>query len=98
MIKLPLKYLSLINYYRGEIMSISECVSTRIRELLKQRNLTIYKLEQLSCVSHSTMKSLLNNHYNACNLKTLFQIIDALNLTVSGFFDNPIFQLQNIDF
>lgn len=79
-------------------MSISECVSIRIRELLKQRNMTIYKLEQLSCVSHSTMKSLLNNHYNACNLKTLFQIIDALNLTVSEFFASDVFNLQNVDY
>lgn len=79
-------------------MSISECVSTRIRELLKQRNLTIYKLEQLSCISHSTMKSLLNNHYNACNLKTLFQIVDALNLSVSDFFASDIFNLQNVDY
>lgn len=79
-------------------MSISECVSARIRELLKQRNLTIYKLEQLSCVSHSTMKSLLNNHYSACNLKTLFQIIDALNLSVPDFFASDVFNLQNVDY
>lgn len=79
-------------------MTISECVSSRIREILFEKNMTIYKLEQLSCVSHSTMKCLLNNVYDACNLRTLFQIIDALDMTVVDFFDSDLFNLETIDY
>lgn len=79
-------------------MTISECVSSRIREILSDKNMTIYKLEQLSCVSHSTMKCLLNNAYDACNLRTLFQIIDALDMSVVDFFDSDLFNLETIDY
>lgn len=79
-------------------MTISECVSSRIREILSDKNMTIYKLEQLSCVSHSTMKCLLNNVYDACNLRTLFQIIDALDMSVLDFFDSEFFNLETIDY
>ena len=79
-------------------MTISECVSSRIREILSDKNMTIYKLEQLSCVSHSTMKCLLNNVYDACNLRTLFQITDALDMSVVDFFDSDLFNLETIDY
>lgn len=79
-------------------MTTSECVSLRIREVLNKKQITIYKLEQISCISHSTMKALLNNVNNSCNLKTLFLIIQSLEMTVLDFFNSPLFEnLDNID-
>ena len=79
-------------------MTTSECVSLRIREVLNKKQMTIYKLEQISCISHSTMKALLNNVNNSCNLKTLFLIIQSLEMTVLDFFNSPLFKdLDNID-
>ncbi|MGN1258737.1 MAG: helix-turn-helix domain-containing protein [Christensenellales bacterium] len=79
-------------------MTTSECVSLRIREILKTKQMTIYRLEQLSCISHSTMKALLNNVNNSCNLKTLFIIIQSLEMSVLDFFNSPLFEnLDNID-
>lgn len=60
--------------------------------------MTIYKLELLSYVSHSTMKCLLNNVYDARNLRTLFQIIDTLDMSVVDFFDSELFNLESIDY
>ncbi|MGN0748205.1 MAG: helix-turn-helix domain-containing protein [Christensenellales bacterium] len=79
-------------------MTINECVSLRIREVLKTKQMTIYRLEQISCISHSTMKALLNNVNNSCNLKTLFIIIQSLKMSVLDFFNSPLFEnLDNID-
>ena len=79
-------------------MTTSECVSLRIREVLNKKQMTIYKLEQISCISHSTMKALLNNVNNSCNLKTLFLIIQSLEMTVFDFFNSPLFEdLYNIN-
>lgn len=73
-------------------MTTSECASLRIREVLNKKRMTIYKLEQISCISHSTMKALLNNVNNSCNLKTLFLIIQSLEMTVLDFFNSPLFE------
>lgn len=79
-------------------MTTSECVSLRIREVLNKKQMTIYKLEQISCIGHSTMKALLNNVNNSCNLKTLFLIIQSLEMTVLDFFNSPLFEdLYNIN-
>lgn len=79
-------------------MNLAKCISHRIREILFSKHITQYKLEMLSGISHGTMNSLLNCRYNAANIKTVFIIIQALNMSVLEFFDSPLFaDLYNID-
>lgn len=77
-------------------MTLSEAISCKIRKILKERKLTQYKLEQISGVNHSTMKSLLNNVNKSCNLTTVVLIIRALNMTVGEFFSDPIFESEEL--
>ncbi len=77
-------------------MKISEVIALRIRQILKQRKMTQYKLEQLSGISHNTMINLLNARYNAANMRTVFIIIYSLGMTVSEFFDDPLFDFNLI--
>ena len=72
-------------------MTVSECISNRIREILFEKQITIYKLGQISGLSKGTINSLLYNRYNSVNLKTVFIIIEALNMTILEFFNNSIF-------
>ncbi len=79
-------------------MNLAKCISRRIREILFSKQITQYKLEMISGISHGTMNSLLNCRYKAANIKTVFIIIQALEMTVLDFFDSPLFaDLYNID-
>ena len=77
-------------------MKISEVIALRIRQILKQRKMTQYKLEQISCISHNTMINLLNGRYNAANMRTVFIIINSLGMTIKDFFDDPLFDFEQI--
>jgi len=77
-------------------MKLNEAISSRIRELLNQNNMSQYKLEQLSGLTHNTMLCIMNGRYQSCNLKTLMKIINALNITVSDFFACDKFNLENL--
>ena len=77
-------------------MKLNEAISSRIRELLNQNNMSQYKLEQLSGLTHNTMLCIMNGRYKSCNLKTLMKIINALNITASDFFDCDKFNLENL--
>ena len=77
-------------------MTLSQAISIRIRKLLNERKMTQYRLEQNSGLSHSTMNSFLNCRYKSCNLTTVVLIIRALNMTVSEFFNDPIFEDENL--
>lgn len=60
--------------------------------------MSIYKLELKAGISHSTMCCLLNSKYRGANIRTVFLIIQALEMTVLEFFDSPLFaNLDNID-
>lgn len=78
-------------------MEISQALSLRIREILKERKLSQYKLEQMSGISHNTMSFLLNCKYKAANIKTVFVIIESLGMTVKEFFDSPLFDFEDMN-
>ena len=58
-------------------MILSKAISTRIRQILKDRQMTQYRLEQMTGINHNTMTNLLNNRYRACNIRTVVIIIMA---------------------
>ena len=78
-------------------MRISEIVALRIRQILKQRKMTQYRLEQLSGISHNTMINLLNARYKAANMRTVFIIINSLGMTIKDFFDDPLFDFDDMN-
>jgi len=79
-------------------MKINQAFSLRIREILKQKRMSQYQLEMRSGLYHSTLSCFLNCRYSSANIKTIFLIIQALDMTILEFFDSPLFaDLYNID-
>ena len=78
-------------------MNISEAVAIRIRELLKEKKLTQYKLEQNSCLSHDTVKSIMKGKAKGVNLKTVIAIADGFGMTVCEFLDSELFYYDNLN-
>ena len=79
-------------------MTISKSVSTRIRDILYKREISIYKLRDITGLSKGTITSLLYNRYDGVNLKTLFIILQSLDISVLEFFDSPLFaDLNKLD-
>lgn len=77
-------------------MTLSEVVSKRVRQILEDRKMSQYKLEQISGITHGTMNSFLNGRYKSCNLTTLVLIIRAFGLTIAEFFDDPMFESEDV--
>lgn len=77
-------------------MKLNEAVAQRIRNILKERKMTQYRLEQMSGITHNTMLSLMNGRYNSCNLRTVVLIIHAFGMTIAEFFDDPIFESEEL--
>ena len=78
-------------------MTLSKAVSTRLRQILKDKNITQYRLEQMTGISHNTMSSFLNNRYRSCNLRTLVIIILSLNMSIQEFFDDEVFDNEKLE-
>ena len=78
-------------------MNISKAVAIRINELLKLNNLTQYKLEQKTGISHDTIKSIMKGKAKGVNLKTVIAIADGFNITISDFLNSDLFQYNNLN-
>ena len=78
-------------------MKVSQAVSTRIREILAQKNITQCRLEMNSGLSKGTLTSLMYARYNGVNLTTLLVVIRTLGISVDEFFKSPLFDEENLD-
>ncbi len=78
-------------------MNISQAVALRIKALLIKYNLSQYRLEQMACLSHDTVKSIMKGKAKGVNLKTLIAIADGFGITVSEFLDSELFLYDNLN-
>ena len=78
-------------------MNISEAVTKRILQLLKQKNLTQYKLAQKATLSRETIKSIIKGKTKGVSLKTLVYIADGFDMSVAEFLNCDLFLFDNLD-
>jgi len=76
-------------------MKITEAMSEKITKILREKDITINKLASISCLTQSTVDSLVNGKSKNPKLLTIVRICDGLGITLSEFFDDELF--INID-
>ncbi|MDE6613047.1 MAG: helix-turn-helix domain-containing protein [Clostridia bacterium] len=77
--------------------NINHALVLRIEELLKQKNMTRYRLAMDSGVSHSTLKNIMHETVKDNLLSTTILIANGFDMSVSEFLDSPLFDEQNLN-
>lgn len=78
-------------------MQLNQAVSLRIKELLAQQNMTQYQLFVKSGVPKSTLSNLLSCSYDSVKLRILHEICQGFEISLTEFFDSPLFEEDNLD-
>lgn len=78
-------------------MKIVEAIAKRTRELLIEKNKTQYQIEKTMGMPHKTLTNIMTAKNNAANIKTVFQIIKGLDVSIAEFFNSPIFDDDNLN-
>ncbi len=78
-------------------MKLSTAVALRVSQILNQSNISQYRLQKDIAMSRNTMRTLMSERNSGVNLRTVMQIIRGLDMTVAEFFDDPIFESQDLD-
>lgn len=76
---------------------VSEVVVKRIKEILYEKHMSIYRLEKVTAMSHNTMQTLMRADNNSVNLKTVLLVIRGLGITTAEFFNSSLFDDENLD-
>ena len=64
---------------------------------MKEKKITQYKITQETSIYPSTMNYILHGKTKASNFKTMALIIRALGVSVADFFDDPVFDFDNLE-
>ena len=78
-------------------MTVNDAVATRISALLKEKNISQYRLEQASGIQHGSMQCIMNGRNKTITLSTLMMIAKGFDMTVIEFLDDKIFNLDNLE-
>ena len=78
-------------------MNICKAVGLRISNLLLEKKMTLYRLEQKSSILHGTMMCIMNERNKNVTLKTIMQLARGFDMTLLEFLDDKLFIEENID-
>ena len=72
-------------------MNVGQAVRERIAELCEEKHITINKLANISGITQSTLNNIMSGRNNSTTISTIQKICDGLEITVTHFFDSPLF-------
>ena len=78
-------------------MKLNEAVSLRLRELLRERDMTQYQLFMSCGVPRSTIGNIVNCQYDSVKLRVIHELCQGLNLDISEFFNSDLFREENLE-
>jgi transcriptional regulator with XRE-family HTH domain len=77
--------------------SVNHALALRINQLLKEKNMTRYRLAMNSGVTHSTLKNIIHETVKDNLLSTTILIVGGFDMSVSEFLDSPLFLEENLN-
>ena len=77
-------------------MKLNKAVALRIQEYCKQRNITPNKLCTMSGIIQSTVNSIFSGRSSNPKLETIYNLCLGLGISITEFFDSPLFAATNI--
>ena len=78
-------------------MTVNNAVAKRVTALLKERNMSQYRLEQESGVQHGSMQCIMNGRNKTVTLSTVILLARGFGMSLSEFLDDEIFNPENLE-
>ena len=72
-------------------MNIGEAVRLRIKELCKEKGITVNKLATICGITQSTLNNIINKRNNSTTVSTIKKICDGLEISIKEFFNSDVF-------
>ena len=78
-------------------MTVNDAVVNRVKQLLKEKNMSQYRLEQLSGIQHGHMQWIMSGKSKTVTFSTVLRLANGFGMTVLEFLDNDMFLFENLD-
>ena len=78
-------------------MTVNDAVATRISNLLCEKGMSQYRLEQESGIQHGSMQCIMNGRNKTVTLSTVIMIARGFGMTLTDFLDDEVFRSENLE-
>ena len=79
------------------MMTVNEAVAKRVAALLKEKNMTQYRLEIKSGILHGTMACIMRGKNKTVTLSTVMMIAKGFDMTLCEFLDAEVFTSEELE-
>ena len=78
-------------------MTVNDAVAKRVISLLAEKNMTQYRLSQLSGIQHGHMQWIMSGKSKTVTLSTVLRLANGFGMTILEFLDNDMFLFENLE-
>lgn len=86
-----------MKYPKNKSNTFNNAIRRKLNFYMGKKNLTQYKLAQLSNVPYSTIKNIMQGRTNSISAKTLILLVNGLGIPLYEFFNDECFLIENLD-
>ena len=78
-------------------MTVNNAIAKRVSKLLQEKNMSQYRLEQLSGIQHGSMQCIMNGRNKTVTLSTVILLAKGFGMSLSEFLDDDMFASEELD-
>ena len=78
-------------------MTVNDAVAKRISMLLKEKNISQYRLEQESGIQHGSMQCIMNGRNKTVTLSTVMMLAKGFDMTLTEFLNDEVFSYDDLE-
>lgn len=80
------------------MMKLNRAIALRISNLMVKNKIpSQYQLCKDAGLTESTLRAILNEEHQSVNILTLFRVCDGLKVSIQEFFDDELFNKDNLN-
>ena len=78
-------------------MTVNDAVAKRISKLLREKSMTVYRLERNSGIIHGAIDRILNGLNKTVTLTTVYKLARGFGMTIFEFLDDEVFHSELLE-
>lgn len=78
-------------------VTVNDAVAKRITKLLREKEMSQYRLEQESGIQHGSMQCIMNGRNKTVTLSTVMMLARGFGMSLTEFLDDDVFQSENLE-
>ena len=78
-------------------MTVNNAVAKRVSDLLREKGMSQYRLEQESGIQHGSMQCIMNGRNKTVTLSTVIMLARGFNMSLTDFLDDKVFRSEDLE-